>query len=243
MGISAIEIKAQKKYKRKAIVGSVLFTLFLVLLFFLVGFTEPDPLPVDIEEVQEIELGGVDIKFDAPAAGGGSPANSDNPNPTPETSLDTPSQEESEVHITKGDGKQDKPVNNKPKIDEGLGFPNGLGDGGDGGGQGGGHGSGIGSGSDGYGDGNGGGGNRSIVKGICGNSYQGIPPGKIYLKLHVDASGKVIGATNISSKSSTGDKRTIDAAKKEAKCIKFEARPGTGTQTIELKDPIHIVSN
>lgn len=241
--MTTVEIKAQKKYRRRAIIGSVLFTLFLVLLFFLVGFTEPDPLPIDVEEVQEIELGGVDIKFDAPAAGGGTPASSDNPNPSPQTSLDTPTQEDSEVSVNEGDGKEDQPVNNKPTIDEGLGFPNGLGDGGSGGGQGGGNGSGIGGGNDGYGNGNGGGGTRNRVSGICGGTYHGIPAGKIYLKLHVDATGKVVGATNISSKSTTGDKRTINAAKKEAMCIRFEARPGTGTQTIELKTPIHIVSN
>lgn len=236
----AIEIVAEKKYRRKAIVGAILFTLFIVVLFFLVGFTEPDPLPIDIEEVQEIELDGSNIEFDAPSAGGGDPAISENTVPKPDQALETPTEEESEVNVNTGTGHQDKPAS-KPAIDEGLSFPGMSGSGGTGGGSGGGNGSGIGSGNGDFGSGNGGGsGTRSIVNNPCIKSGATVP-GKIYLIVYVDATGKVVQAKNDPNRSTTGNKTTISVAQQAVlDCLRFDPRPGAGLQTISLKTPIEV---
>jgi hypothetical protein len=236
----AIEIVAEKKYRRRAIVGAILFTLFIVVLFFLVGFTEPDPLPIDIEEVQEIELDGSNIEFDAPSAGGGDPAISENDVPKPVEGIKTPTEESSEVAVSSGSGNVDKPAS-KPTIDQGLSFPGMSGDGGTGGGSGGGNGSGIGSGNGDFGSGNGGGsGTRSIVSNPCIKSGATVS-GKIYLIVYVDASGKVTSAKNDPSRSTTGNKTTISVAQKAVlDCLKFEPRPGSGLQTIHLKKPIEV---
>jgi hypothetical protein len=236
----AIEIVAQKKHRRKAIFAAILFTLFLIILFFLVGFTEPDPLPIDIEEVQEIELDGSNIEFDASAAGGGDPAISENLVSKPDQALDTPTEEESDVNVNTGSGTQDKPVS-KPAIDQGLSFPGMSGNGGSGGGSGGGNGTGIGSGNGDFGSGNGGGsGNRTIVSNPCIKSGATVS-GKIYLIVYVDASGKVIQAKNDPTRSTTGNKTTINVAQKAVlDCLRFEPRPGTGLQTIQLKTPIQV---
>ena len=236
----AIEIVAEKKYRRKAILGAILFTLFLVVLFFLVGFTEQDPLPIDIEEVQEIELDGSNIEFDAPAAGGGDPAISENPVPKPVEGIKTPTEETSEVNVNAGSGRTDKPVS-KPTIDQGLSFPGMSGNGGSGGGSGGGNGSGIGSGNGDIGSGNGGGsGTRTIVSNPCIKSGATVA-GKIFLIVYVDATGKVVQAKNDPNRSTTGNKTTISVAQKAVlDCLKFEPRPGTGLQTISLATPIEV---
>jgi hypothetical protein len=215
---------------RKAFVASLVFIMLMILFFLLVSLEEPDP-PLK-EQIVEIEMPDVEIEEGSSAAGG-SPSKSEmEENPATEqvvqSAPDIVQQEESSVSIPKGTGnaKTDNTKAPEPKPDDGLTFSGsgsnqGTGSGND-------FGSGTGVGGTGEGDKEGPGTynpNRKVVQKANINS-NAQEEGTIALDIWVDANGNVIQTRLKETESTSGSDYLISLAKKAAKTMKYEKKPG-----------------
>ena len=234
----------KEKDRNTGIVAAVVFTVVLFILLLFLSVKEPDPplqdmpVPIELDEEMIIE------DFEA-FAGGGTPSNTKDPNPTPPDQGDPVVSTETSTftHNTGQDGT--KPVKDPkpstPKPDPEFSF-SGTGNGGEGDGSG----NLFGSGTDnnpGTGPGGPGSGTRKVVSPPCPPST-GSEEGDIYLTVWIDETGKVIKAENIPTKTTTSSATVINAAIKGVKdCMRFEKRDGASVVKKELSGPIRIRRN
>ncbi|GAA0876511.1 hypothetical protein GCM10009118_29210 [Wandonia haliotis] len=239
------EVKVvEEKDRNTGIVAAVVFTAVLSILLLFLSVTEPDPplqdipVPIELDEEMIIE------DFEA-NAGGGTPANTKDPKPTPPDQGDAvlSSEEPTFTHNTGQEGK--KPVEN-PKPSDPEPDPTFTFSGSGGSEGGGGSGNLFGSGTDnnpGTGSGGAGSGTRKVVTPPCPPSA-GTEEGDIYLTVWIDETGKVIKAENIPTKTTTSSATVINAAIQGVKnCMRFEKREGAGVTKRELSGPIRIRRN
>ncbi|MCG8576683.1 MAG: energy transducer TonB [Flavobacteriales bacterium] len=236
-------IKSLKALKeedhRRALYGTLVFIMLLILFFLLVSLEEPDP-PLE-EPILEIEM--PQIEFEGSEAKGGSQSNemssnpqTDNNNIKEETSH-VETQETSDVNVSSANGSadNDNEEEKQPEVDESLTFGKNNGKG-TGTGEGDDFGKGTGVGGDGKGNRPGDGThnpNRKVVKPptFDANSQE---EGKIVLDIWVDENGNVY-KTRVNESSTSGSSYLISLAKKAAKTMKYEKKPGAGIEYVGSK--------
>lgn len=226
----------QNEDHRKALLASLVFIMLAILLMFLLSLEQPNP-PLK-PEVMEIVMDDFELEQGSQPAGGSS-GQSEPGNPTPSTVRDdsprpVQTQREETTPTPSGTGSGNRPTTT-PRVDDGLTFP------------GGGSGAGSGSGSD-FGDGNGvGGDGTGNTPG--GGSYNpsrkmvGAPrfdsnaqeEGVIALDIWIDADGKVVKTEYNGANSSSGSQYLIGLAKKAALTMKYDKKPGAGTEKVGFK--------
>lgn len=231
------------KEKRKGAIAALLFMLMVLIMLFLNTFSIPDP-PLE-EELVEI---GIEGDF----AGGSSSSSNSNPNNTTESVTTPPAQEietqdDESVYVPSDEGQTDtqeetqqntntsQQEERQPDSQWNFGnFGNGNGEGegtgegdkfGDGDGDGG-NGGQSGSGDGGYNPG------RKKISDACIDVNSQIE-GTIALDIWVDENGKVVRTQYNESKSNTGNQNLIRLAEKATRCMKYEEKPGTGTQKVK----------
>lgn len=208
-------------------VAAIIGVVVLIAILFILTYQIADPAPQDVVVVAETTLEELDLKnlkVETGSSGGGTP--SDDP-------IDKPKQQVQQVltgktgKTTTSTGKSNKTngndVNNGPSTTQQDDNP--FGSGGSGGRNGGGNGpfGGVGSGT---GDGDEGAGNgyknRTRMNNVSLPAYETDDDGDICLMLTVDASGDVVEAKYIKSKSTVTDQRIInDVIAKVRNQVKF----------------------
>jgi hypothetical protein len=215
---------------RKALYASMVFIMLMILFFLLVSLEQPNPPLKD--KIIEIELPDIEVEMGSQAAGGSTNNNEEAPSTTSQNVEDSPrnvtTQREESVSVPKGNGTSN---NNEPKPDNTFTF-------GGGGGTGNGSGTtfGNGDGVGGTGDGNvEGPGKYNPNRKLKTEPYQESKPeeeGDIALDIWVDANGAVVNTKYKESKSSSASSYLIDLARKTAKTMKYDEKPGASVEHV-----------
>lgn len=221
--------------KRKGAIAALLFVIGVILFMFLVKLTIPDP-PLQ-EEILELE---VDMGSSPIGGNSGSPQENVMPQEQPEQQTSTEeieTQDEESVYVPSSDGNQqsENTQTNERQPDSQWNFGN-VGDGGSGNGEGGRLGDGDGDGGTGGQSGSGDGGtnlSRKQLNGACIDDLNSQLEGTIALDIWVGENGRVVRTQYNESKSNTGNEDLIRLAQKATKCMRYEDKPGTGTQKVK----------
>jgi hypothetical protein len=202
----------------------------MILFFLLVSLEQPNPPLKD--KIIEIELPDIEVEMGSQAAGGSTNSNEEAPSTTSQNVEDSPrnvtTQREESVPVPKGNGTSNS---NDPKPDNTFTF-------GGGGGTGNGSGTtfGNGDGVGGTGDGNvEGPGKYNPNRKLKTEPYQESKPeeeGDIALDIWVDANGAVVNTKYKESKSSSASSYLIDLARKAAKTMKYDKKPGASVEHV-----------
>lgn len=215
---------------RKALYASMVFVMLMILFFLLVSLEQPNP-PLQ-DKIIEIELPDIEVEMGSQAAGGSTNNNEEAPSTTSQNVEDSPrnvtTQREESVPVPKGNGTSN---NNEPKPDNTFTF-------GGGGGNGNGNGTSFGNGNGvgGTGDGNVEGPGKynpdrkvSTRPSFNSNAQE---EGDIALDIWVDANGAVVSTKYKESKSSSASNYLIDLARKAAKTMKYDKKPGASVEHV-----------
>ncbi|HOE39908.1 MAG TPA: TonB family protein [Bacteroidales bacterium] len=234
-----------KKHNIYGIIAAVIYTITVIILLFLLGFTTPLPLPP--EEAILIDFGGGNINAGASSSTNTSNAQNTSSQISSHDGVNTQANEEAPF-MQSGTNPTENPKKNEdetetqettaptnPNADRlnnlfgGGVFGGGTGSGTAGTGTGGGN-PGLGTGGTGTGSGpggiGGGIGNRRILKKVDPIGKDNMI-GKVVLKIIVNDKGNVTSVTLVSTNCNECVQPAIDAIKQ----WKYEAKPGTGDQT------------
>ena len=220
---------------RRALYAVLVFIMLMILFFLLVSLEEPDP-PLE-EIIMEVQMPDVEIEMGSQPKGGGQESTTEETVVSSEqvdSSDPDATQEESPVTVTDSNGSEDNDntETDNTHVDEGLSFP------GSGHGQGDGNGDDFGSGSGvgGHGQGNvpGDGTYNPSRKVVQKPSFDSNvqEEGKIALDIWVDSEGKVIKTRFKESKSTSGSAYLMQLAEKAARTMRYDKRPGAGTEHV-----------
>ncbi len=231
---------SDKKDIQIGVVSAVLALLlmFLLLLFLSFEVAYPKPEPPRVEAFTEIdELVLENLKVDAGGGSEGSASKDPVTEPKPETEEIIATTKPSTTKTNTGKGKrtdapnsQNDPSNAKQN-DNPFGGK-GTGDKGDGSGAfGNDSGTGSGSGPGGLGDGTG----RQRLTDPDVDDILSDQNHVIYLRIIINAEGRVMSATNLSSKTTTTDQRIINKVLAAVKSdVRFSKKPGSGQEQLVI---------
>jgi|SRR5690554_2661221 len=218
---------------RKGIIAAIAFLLVTLFLLFFIKYSEPDPPKVTVPIPITMSESGIE-DFEIHNAGGGAPSEAVNPTPAEEQPKEQPTQEESPVQTSTGQGTSNT-ANTKPAETPDASPFSGGGTGGSGtAGSGGGFGSDSGPGS-GIGEaGKGGSGDRiRITQSISNPKTDNNEFAKIAFKLLIDSRGKVVRADVIRANTTTTNQELINEVTKIVKAeVLYKEKPGAPNELV-----------
>ena len=226
----------ENKERKIAIVASAMFISFLLISSYFIRLFIHIPLPVDLpplrsdEVIEEFKIDKEDIEI--AQTGGSSGGGTENNAPVNQVKTTNPS-------VLEGNDFNGPPKNgtntaSNPFGTNGTGGGNGTGNGSLNG-----PGSGEGDGGEGIGNGPTNGIHRVRLNVPILPKYKTDVDIKVHLKLIIDEDGKIVSATNITSKTTTIDQRIIDGVIKEViKQVKYKKQKGVGLQFTYLSPKI-----
>lgn len=219
---------------RKALYASMVFVMLMILFFLLVSLEQPNP-PLQ-DKIIEIELPDIEVEMGSQPAGGSvnnneeaAPTNNQNVEDSPRNVI---TQNEESAPVPKGNGtSNNNNSNNEPKPDNTFTFGGGGGSG-NGSGTSFGNGSGVGGNGDGNTPGDGTYNPSRKVTTRPSFSSKAQEEGTIALDIYVDAEGTIVKTVYKASKSTSGSEYLIGLARKAAKTMKYDRKPGASVENV-----------